>query len=228
LIRDLEIPVIGPEEGAADYLATTVLIRSELFEPESGPRTTQYLLDSANGLAAAWDAHERIRDTQHYWDSHLLTIQRHFNIICLIYGSDPERFATLPARVGMSEGRTALCEGEFARAEQSLQWVLETFGRRADDPDRAGITVDYSAPSTRTTARVLDALQESGIVENTVRLLEDYFSIPNAFHIVFRACREPQARWLPDRRELVFCYELFDHYYALGRLRSVRPRDLAR
>jgi len=228
LIRDLDIPIIGPEEGAADYIATAVLIRADLFDTLRAARARQFLLATANGLATAWEYGARDGDEIRYWDSHALTIQRFYQVICLIYGSDPEEFAGMPAQVGMPQQRAARCGAEYSRAIRSLQWLLASFGRKPEDAPGAEVEVHYDAAPTRTSRQLIAAIQASGIIDNTVRRLREQFMLKEPFSIVFRACRERQAAWLPEQRELTFCYELLDSYYLLGRSDAARERMRSR
>jgi hypothetical protein len=226
LIRDLDVPVIGPEEGAADYIATAVLIRAELFDQQRAARARQFLLATANGLATSWEYSAQSGGEVRYWDSHALTIQRFYQIICLVYGSDQEAFAALPASVGMPAARASRCSDEFARAGRSLAWLLENYGRQPGDPAPASVELNFGRPPSRTSRQLIDAIRASGMLENTVRHLHESFTIRMPFSIDFRICREPQARWLPEQREIVFCYELLDSYYLLGRSRAARERNL--
>jgi len=226
LIRDLDVPVIGPEEGAADYIATAVLIRAELFDRERAERARQFLLATANGLATSWEYSAQSGDEVRYWDSHALTIQRFYQIICLVYGSDEAAFAALPAIVGMPPARASRCRDEFGRAGRSLAWLLENYGRRPEDPEPASVELTFGRAPTRTSRHLIDAIRASGMLENTVRRLHESFTIRKPFTIDFRRCREPQAAWMPEEREIVFCYELLDSYYLLGRSRAARERNL--
>jgi hypothetical protein len=67
---------------------------------------------------------------------------------------------------------------------------------------------------------VLKAMTDSGLLPATVVRLRAAFTLPEPFTIVVRRCRERQAAWLPDVRELVLCYELFDNFYLLGMQRA--------
>lgn len=226
LIRDLDIPVIGPEESAADYIASAVLIRAELFDDVRAARARQFLLATANGLATSWEYSARSGDEVRYWDSHALTIQRFYQIICLVYGSDAERFAALPERVGMPPARAARCADEFARAARSLAWLLESYGRRPGDPEPAAVEVVFDRAPTLASTRVVEDIKASGLLENTLRRLNERFTIREPFRIHFRGCGQAQAAWLPEQREIVFCYELLDSYQLLSQSPAARDRLL--
>ncbi len=225
LIGDLDIPIIGPEENAADYIATATLIRADLFDAPRAARAREFLLATANGLATSWDFFVGAGQEVPYWDSHSLTIQRFYQMICLIYGSNPEEFAQLPGRVGMPEHRAARCPREFERADRSLQWLLENYGRKPGDPDGARIEVEYERAPTQASQRVASELRASGIIDNTIRRLHERFTIREPFRITFRRCDQPQAAWIPLDRRVVICYELLDNYYTLGRTRSATNRQ---
>lgn len=216
IIDELKVPIIGPQEGAADYIATTVLIRAGEFDPGAAERARKYLFATAKGLATSWDVGLTTGRKAQFWDAHALTIQRFYQIMCLVYGSNPKLFAELPRQVGMPEKRTAGCAQEFARADASLRWLLDNYGRKPGDPPSADISIDFDPPPTRVSAQLADVIRASGMLDNTVRRLREHFALPQPLKIVFRACHAPQAIWLPARREVAVCYELLDNYYLLA------------
>lgn len=224
VIRDFDVPVIGPEESAADYIATIVLINAERFDPSRADRARQYLLATANGLATTWEIYEQEGASAKYWDNHGLTIQRFFNIVCLLYGSDETLFAGLPARVGLPANRADRCADEYARAERSLDWLLQNYGRKPTDPPSSEPRLTFETPPTRNASRAIEAMNATGMLRNTLRLFSERFSLPADFKIGFRSCGQTQALWYPEPRELVICYELIDFYYALGVTRSASSR----
>lgn len=224
LIEDLDLPVIGAEESAADYIATAALLRADQFDPERVQRAQDFLLATANGLATQWNVGLRTGKEIQFWDSHLLTIQRFYDLICLVHGSDPETFAGLPDRVGMPKQRAAQCEAEYAKAEKSLIWLLDNYGRQQGDPPSAPIDLRFERAPTRVSADLAERIEASGAVQNTLERMRERFPIEKPFAVVFRACRNPQASWLPEPREVVICYELVDNYYLLGGDSSVSFR----
>jgi hypothetical protein len=226
LIGDLDIPIVGSEESAADYIATATLIRADQFDAARAERARQFLLATANGLATAWDFSSSAGSEIQFWDSHALTIQRFYQMICLIYGSNQAQFSRLPARVGMPEARAARCPAEFERADRSLQWLLQNFGRREGDPAGAEVEYVFETPPSQVSQRVMMAIRNDGMLENTVRLLHERFTLTSPFRIAFRACRQPQAIWYAEAREITFCYALLDSYFLLSRTRSASQRQL--
>lgn len=80
LISLYDLPVLGMEEDAADIFSTLTLI--ELGEVEQALGATLYWASTDN---------DNYSDIE-YADSHGLNKQRMATILCMIYGSDPERF----------------------------------------------------------------------------------------------------------------------------------------
>jgi hypothetical protein len=226
VLRDFDVPVIGPEESAADYIATTVLIRAEMFDPERAARAQRFLMSTATGLVTAWEYTARLAGDANYWDTHALTIQRFYQIICLVYGSDEQMFADLPNRAGMPEARAGHCSAEYARASRALDWLLQSYGRSAGEPLGADVDLRFERAPTRTSQAMLEAIQQSGMLGNIVRLLRERFRVSEPFDIIFRRCQQPQALWLDADREVVLCYELLDAYYLLGQSAVARQREL--
>ena len=216
IVDELNVPIIGPQEEAADYIATTVLIRAGEFDPEAVERARKYLYATANGLATSWDIGLQSGRKAQFSGVHALTIQRFYQIICLVYGSNPELFSALPGQVGMPEGRTVGCVGEFKRANGGLSWLLEAYGRKQTDPEGAPVTIEFKKPPTQVSAHLAAVIRASGMLDNTVRHLRERFALPQPPQIVFRTCHAPQAMWVPASHEVTVCYELLDNYYLLA------------
>ncbi|GAB6262560.1 DUF4344 domain-containing metallopeptidase [Photobacterium sp. CCB-ST2H9] len=87
-IEDKQIPVLGKEEDAVDNFATIILLNyvddgdeiaisaADMFAFESADRPDYY-------------------DFGEYIDEHSFDLQRYFSTLCLVYGSNPEKFQYL-------------------------------------------------------------------------------------------------------------------------------------
>jgi hypothetical protein len=216
LINDLGIPIIGPEEHAADYLATIALIRPERFDVNRANRARQYVLAVANGFATTWELDKPLINKLPYWDNHGLTIQRFYNVGCLLYGSNPDIFPRLPTLMKIPESRTSRCQMEYEKASKSVDWLLENYGRKNDD-ETSEVVISYGMAQTEISKQILTSIRESNLIEKIVARFNELFSLSNPFTIRTQDCRKRQAYWDSDNRVLTICHELFDFYYSLSR-----------
>jgi hypothetical protein len=216
VIHEKDVPIIGPEETAADYIAATVLILGEQLDDDAKDRAIRSLLAAAEAFSLSWQMGSELGSQVRYWGAHALSIQRYHQIICLLYGSNPEVFNDLPGRVGMPNVRKLDCSTEFARAARSTQWLLNQYGRQEGDPAGAEIGVSYAATDTLVTSRLLDEVQKASVLENTIRRFSERFTLDRPMTVVARHCRQPESAWVPESRELVICHELLEGLYQLS------------
>lgn len=225
VIGDKDIPIIGPEEHAADYVAALALIRGEDLTPQQKRRTTEFVIAAADAFSISWEMGSRMQAEIPYWDAHALNIQRFYQIACLLYGSDPAVFARLPEIVDLPAGRIQSCPHEFQKAERSLRWLRQSYGRQADESEGSEIEIIYEPPRSQIGKRIVEVLKASQVFENTFDRLRQGFVLSQPVLFRMRSCGQPQAAWQPDERELVMCYELVDAYYLLSRKQRASDRE---
>ena len=115
LIDAWKLPITGKEEDAADQLACLILIE----ETEEGE---QMALDGARSLkiyAELTRGEEKL-----YWDEHSLDEQRFYDILCMLYGHDPENYAYLVKDRSLPLERAELCNEDYAKLKASWQTLL--------------------------------------------------------------------------------------------------------
>jgi hypothetical protein len=111
LIDMYKLPFTGREEDAADQFATKLLI-------EQGEH--DIVLAGAEWYGA--------RGGKRYdWDDHSFDRQRHYNILCWVYGSDTETFASIPQDTGMHEQRSVQCGVEYKRINRGWDSLLAAY-----------------------------------------------------------------------------------------------------
>lgn len=112
LIDVFDLPVVGREEDAVDGLATVMLIESF----EDGP-------DMVLSVAFLFSLEDEAGETDEssYWDEHSLDIQRFYDAVCLVYGSDPDDNADVVEELEMDEARLDQCPEDYER--QRLSWA---------------------------------------------------------------------------------------------------------
>jgi len=216
LINEKRIPILGPEESAADYIAAMVLVRPPVGTPTEEATLLEFALSTVDGFGIAWQRSSQLDIPIAYWDTHALSMQRFVTVACLLYGSDPERFTTLPEVVQMPADRIESCPAEFEKAAYAMSWLFDRYARGEDDPQGAPMDVIFEPPPTRTSERLIEAIKARGTLETTVQRFQEVFALEESVSLVVRSCRQPEAAWIPATRELVFCYELLDAYYVLS------------
>jgi len=117
LIDAYDLPVTGREEDAVDQLSVLVLADGS----EEGEKT---VLDAALSFAREGDAE---LDEMAFADEHSLDRQRFYNIVCLLYGQNEEKFATLVRDGLLPEERAAGCGEEFGRVERAWGALLAPY-----------------------------------------------------------------------------------------------------
>lgn len=115
-LRDkLDLPLTGREEDAVDQLATLILMRG-------GEDGVGAALSGAYWFALQGSATQT--DQIAFWDEHSLDQQRFYNIACLVYGSDTERYAALVNNQLLPSRRAARCPLEHAQARKAWEAIL--------------------------------------------------------------------------------------------------------
>jgi len=114
-----DIPVLGKEEDAADSFASTLLI--------------QFYDDGAEKVLNASEVHRIEREnpaTLKKWDfmsEHSLSVQRYYQFICFVYGSNPDQYEKLRRTTGLSKERARLCIDEFEQVSTSWAALLKPY-----------------------------------------------------------------------------------------------------
>jgi Putative metallopeptidase len=112
LIDVLELPATGREEDAVDEFATILLLNT------NSPETAKIVLSAALWFGIPSESQVPA------WDEHALNEQRVYNIVCLVYGSNPEQYQFLIEETGMPQQRGDRCIGDYPKKVASWQKLL--------------------------------------------------------------------------------------------------------
>jgi hypothetical protein len=121
LVDVLGLPITGREEDAVDQLATILLLQ----QGAAG--------DSLAFGAVGWFAssvHRGALDSLAFADDHGLEQQRVYNILCWIYGRDPDRYPQIISDGWLPEHRAIRCTAEYRRLVESWGRLLAPYRRR--------------------------------------------------------------------------------------------------
>jgi hypothetical protein len=114
LIDVYDLPATGREEDAVDQLATVMLLES--WEGEDSELA---ILSSAE-----WFDLGEGGDEPDMADEHSLDEQRYYNLVCWIYGSDPDYFEDVVADWQLPEARAERCPSEYERMAKAWDSLL--------------------------------------------------------------------------------------------------------
>ena len=209
-IRTFDIPLLGLEENSADTLAAVSLILLDRERPEAG--FGEVLGVTALAQEFVWESGlEREQSEVILWAQHDLSARRFARLVCLIYGSNPDRFAWVAKAADMQETRAEGCSDEWRIAERATHWVRETYGissnKRASQPS-AAIDVSYGTPLDPTETALTEMLRQSELLERLARYMQTQFAFPEPITIRLTHCRAPNAYWDEEYREVTLCFEL--------------------
>ena len=119
LIAMYDIPIVGREEDAVDALATVLMLKDFTNGAIRVQHTAElYKLDR-----------EPIKNLRK-WDfmgEHSLNIQRHYQMMCHVYGSDPTNYQTLKRRIGFADDRASICIDEYRQVSRGWAQLLEAY-----------------------------------------------------------------------------------------------------
>lgn len=204
LIGELNLPVLGKEEDAADALAAIMMLAPNDDEIERH----NALIDAADGwyFQAVNSTGEGIESLSYYSD-HSLDIQRAYAMVCMMVGNDPESFAETADAYEMDADRQEGCAYTYAQAEDSWTRVLEEHAV-VDEP---GVAIEVIYEEAGDYEEFAEELQSRQLLENTAELVMRSYVLPGP--VVFRAmqCGEANAYYYPGESEVVYCYELAEY-----------------
>lgn len=117
LVHVLDLPITGREEDAVDQLAAWVMI-------DDGEGDDAVLNAALSYYVSAEQSGNEIDDST-YADEHSLDKQRFFNLVCWVYGSNPEKHEGLVGDDFLPEARAERCPGEYEQIDRSWSRLLQ-------------------------------------------------------------------------------------------------------
>ncbi len=112
------VPVLGGEEDVVDDISGIFFVANKQPQiPVFGTSAVVALQPTSAAFA----------------DEHSFTKQRYFNMLCLVYGSDPKTWASLvgaEAEGKLPEARAARCPGEWADKTKAMKSLIGPYVRK--------------------------------------------------------------------------------------------------
>jgi hypothetical protein len=208
LIAEMGLPVLGREEDAADAFATiTGLKMGDAF-------STRVLIASARGWFLSDRRNQKENIQMAFYDEHGLDRQRAYNIVCLMVGSDPEKFDRLAEMTQLPPERRDTCQGDYSNASWSWNKALEPHLRK-EGQSKTPISVSYEdSEEFELFARGFKNIR---ILEEVAEHLSNRYVWRRPIGLEMAACGEPAARWDLSLQKITVCYELAADFAQLYR-----------
>jgi hypothetical protein len=127
-ITQMGLPVLGRTEDAADSFAALRMIRLK------SDFSYRVLANAAEGWFLSNRRDQQTGDKINYYDEHGIDLQRAYQIVCLMVGSDKSKFQDLASETKLPEARQDSCAGDYSNASYSWDLVLRTHLRSPDRP----------------------------------------------------------------------------------------------
>ena len=199
-ITQMGLPVLGRMEDAANSFATLMLIRA-------GSDFSHGVLTAA---ADGWFLADR-RDREAglklaFYGEHGLNLQRAYQIVCVMVGSDEDKFKDLAEETKLPEARQHTCLGDYSNAAFSWDLLLKPHRRPFDQP-KTKFNVVYGPAEGR--AKVVEQVARSiRLLETVAERASDELAWPAPLTLEMQSCGFPNARWDLRARTVTLCYEL--------------------
>ena len=200
IIDEMKLPVLGRLEDTADTFAALRMLTVG----------TSFALRGLSEASKGWFLNDR-RDQQTgakplYFLEHNLSQQRAYQIVCLMVGSDPDKFKSLADEAKMPKARQDTCKEDYARAAASWEMVLKPHHRAADQPP-VHIDVIYHESEGRL-AGFARAFREIRMLEAVAQRAANDFAWPAPFALEMKECGRPEAAWNDETNTLRICYDI--------------------
>lgn len=208
-IADLDLPVLGREEDAADEFAILrMLWVGSAF-------THRVLADATKGWFFSARRDRKEGEPLAFYDEHSLDQQRAYQIVCLMVGHDPNDMVDLANEMKLPDERRESCKSDFAKASSSWAAALKPH-RRAPDQPKVEIETIYGEGKGEL-APFAQSFRTLQLLETVAGFTADDLAWSVPFTLEMQSCGYINARWNAETRKLTVCYELAQDFAELGR-----------
>jgi Putative metallopeptidase len=217
VVSELELPVLGREEDAADSFAATRLIIAGSAFPD------RVLTEAAKGWFMTNRRDKKEGDPVPPYDAHGLDLVRAYQIVCFMVGSNEDKFKHLADETKLPKDRQDTCALDYSKAAKSWGLALKPHLRTPDQP-KTKIDVVYGEGAGNLKG-FAEAARSIMLLEFVAEHLADGYVWQAPFTLEMQSCGYINAAWVPSTRKLTFCYELAEDFAELYRAYGVARAD---
>jgi hypothetical protein len=199
LISEMHLPILGREEDAADtYAALRLLTIGSSFSQHE-------LADAAQGWFLSDRRDQELGEKPLYYDEHNLGRQRAYQILCLMVGSDPNKFKGLADQMKMPESRQATCKRDFTKASTAWETVLKPWLRQPGDPETK-FDVIYGDGNGKYDG-IVNMYRSMRFLETVAANSAAHYKWPHPITLKMESCGHPGTDYDDEARVVSICYE---------------------
>lgn len=207
LVDQLNLPVLGREEDAADNMATWTLLSKHTREAE------QALADAAKGWILSGVAYDSGGVESDYAAAHTLDKQRAYQIVCLMVGSDDKAFQPIANDYALDRDRQDTCYFDYELVKRSFEGLLgSTRANKNGSGTKVNVTYHDAGGRLKDAAT---AFKSSGVFDQVADELRSRYNVRQTVQFNAKRCGEANAFYDPETVEIIFCYELMQDYMDL-------------
>jgi hypothetical protein len=141
----LEVPIAGREEDAADRLAALLMMPSDAGHGPEGERPSSPDASDLVWVAYSWistgrGALAQERGRMAWYDEHSVDEQRGYQVLCMLYGNNPERYELTLAdeEIGILDMKARqrfkqVCVADAAQSAQAFKLLVGAHAASADE-----------------------------------------------------------------------------------------------
>ena len=207
-VQEMGLPVLGREEDAADSYAIAALVKVATDASDG------VLVAATKGWFLDAERNQKENTSVPYYDAHSVDKVRAYQIVCLMVGSDLDKFAKLADAVKMPQDRQQSCAGDYSNASWSWEMALKPHLRAADHPMQK-VNVTYGPPGDH--AIIAEALKGTGMMEMLVNYAANRFVWRRPIGFDVKSCGEPDLHWNLSTQRILVCYEMAQDFANLYR-----------
>lgn len=116
-VDQYQLPITGLEENVVDEFAAVMLL--ELQDDDA-------VIAGIDQFDVDAEEEEQLQEVP-FWASHGLGAQRYYTVSCIIYGSNPDKFADFVTSGDLPQERADLCPVDYQRRERSWKFLLAPY-----------------------------------------------------------------------------------------------------
>lgn len=206
LFHQLDLPILGREEDAADNMATWTLLNKRT------PEADRALADAAQGWILSGVAYDSGGSESDYAAGHSLDKQRAYQIVCLMVGMDETAFRPIANEYRMERDRQESCYWDYETVDRAFKGLLG--GRGNKNGRGTEVIVTYHDAGGRLRAAA-DAFKSSGVFDQVADELRNNYNLRRPVLFNARRCGEANAFYDPETVEVIFCYEMMQDFMEL-------------